>query len=269
VNIPFCYPRDSSGIFNVQTREYQNLTLTLSHSVFISFLFLGYVNYVYFVQIMAYHTFPEPVAKELRKAIYYDKGYGQDPKKAFHHYKEALFVATDLGMNPYSAEFMGMRIRMAEFLEQHRQFEQAIVVLEKERDLCYEYMEKARNEKEVPQAQWDRIVGAAVRLGVKLGKLYGDEEVDNAEAAQGAFVMAVETLLKERQRREEEGVQEEFLENEEIGGSLEELGHSYLDSKQPELALPLFLQALSLSPAQSCHRAMLSKYNFLSLVAFN
>ena len=233
-------------------------------SVFISFLFLGYVNYVYFVQQKAMHNFPEPVAKELRKAIYYDKGYGKDPKKAFQYYKEALMVATDLGMNPYSEEFIGMRMRMAEFLEQNNQYEGAITVLEKERDLCYDFLErsKATKEIEIPDAQWSRMTGMAVKLGVKLGKLYSDEEVDNPEAAQEALVQAVETLLKERIRRQEEGIKEDgqkWLNEEEIGATLEELGHSYLDTNQPEFALPLFLQALSLSPSSSCHSAMLSE----------
>jgi len=215
------------------------------------------------MQSQAMHKFPEPVAKELRKAIYYDKGYGKDPKKAFQYYKEALMVATDLGMNPYSEEFIGMRVRMAEFLEQHRQFEAAITVLEKEKQYCYDFLEKAKVQKEmeIPDAQWSRMTGMAVKLGVKLGKLYSDEDVDNPEAAQAALVQVVETLLKERIRREQEGVKEdarEWLNEEEVGASLEELGHSYLDSRQPEFALPLFLQALSLSPAKSCHSAMLS-----------
>jgi tetratricopeptide (TPR) repeat protein len=234
-----------------------------SSSVFVSFLFLGYVNYVYFIQVMAFHTFPEPVAKELRKAIYYDKGHGQDPKKAYKYYKEALMVATDLRMNPFSDEFMGMRIRMAEFLEQHEQYEQAIYVLEMERGFCYEFMEKAKD-RDVPGPHRTRILKMAVQLGVKLGKLYSSDSVDNPQAAQAAFVTAVETLLRERQRREEEGVKEdegEWLKNEEIGASLEELGHSYLDTKQPELALPLFLQAMSLCPSRSCHAAMLSMYD--------
>jgi tetratricopeptide (TPR) repeat protein len=226
------------------------------------------------MQSQAMHKFPEPVAKELRKAIYYDKGYGKDPKKAFQYYKEALMVATDLGMNPYSEEFIGMRVRMAEFLEQHKQFGAAITVLEKEREYAYEFLEKAKAQKdiEIPDAQWSRMVALAVKLGVKLGKLYSDEDVDNPEAAQAALVRAVETLLKERIRRQEEGIKEEaqqWLNEEEIGASLEELGHSYMDSRQPEFALPLFLQALSLSPANSCHSAMLSMSYSCNLLSNN
>jgi tetratricopeptide (TPR) repeat protein len=213
------------------------------------------------------HNFPEAVAKELRKAIYYDKGYGRDPKKAFQYYKEAIMVATDLGMNPYSEEFIGMRIRMAEFLEEHRQIEAAITVLERERGFAYEWLEKVRERLgegvEIPDRQWARMVGLAVKLGVKLGKLYSDEDIEDPETAQAAFILAVETLLKERIRREQQGVKEEareFLNEEEVGAALEELGHSYLDTRQPEFALPLFLQALSLSPSKSCHTAMLSTY---------
>lgn len=209
------------------------------------------------------HHFPEPVAKELRKAIYYDKGYGRDPKKAFQHYKEALLVATDIAMNPYSEEFIGMRIRMGEFLEEHEQIEGAITVLEKERDLAYDFLkrEKERTDLNIPDAMHARMVGMAVKLGVKLGKLYAHEDVDDHEQAQAALIMAVETLLRERIRRQEEGIKEEakeWLNEEEVGATLEELAHTYIDSRQPELALPLYLQALSLAPSRSCHTAMLS-----------
>ncbi|KIW07623.1 uncharacterized protein PV09_01570 [Verruconis gallopava] len=229
-------------------------------AVFISFIFLGYVNYMYFVSIFAFHNFPEPVAKELRKAIYFDKGVGKDPKKAFQHYKEAIMIATDLKMNPFSEEFMGMRIRMAEFLEEHNQYEAAITVLERERDYCYQFLDKAEEKGDVSEEYRSRIVGMAVKLGIKLGKLYSEDAVDDTEAAQEAFVLAVETLLKENIRRDQKGITDtgaKWLNSEEIGASLEELGHSYLKTKQPELALPLFLQALSLCPPKSCHAAML------------
>jgi hypothetical protein len=170
-------------------------------------------------------------------------------------------------MNPYSEEFQGMRIRMAEFLEENRQMVAAITVLEKEREYCYEFLERGMKAKadgiveDVPDKQWSRIVGMAVKLGVKLGKLYSDEDIEEPEKAQAALIKAVETLLRERIRRQEEGIKEEareFLNEEEVGAALEELGHTYLGSNQAEFALPLFLQALSLCPPKSCHAAMLS-----------
>lgn len=264
---PILLPTGFAWCTSVSPTFSQYISNNIHHSVFLSFCFLGYVNYVYFMQSKAMHHFPEPVAKQLRKAIYYDKGYGKDPKKAFQYYKEALLVATDLNMNPYSEEFQGMRIRMAEFLEENRQMVAAITVLEKEREYCSEFLERGLKAKkdgvveDIPDKQWSRIVGMAVKLGVKLGKLYSDEDIEEPEKAQAALVKAVETLLRERIRRQEEGIKEEareFLNEEEVGSALEELGHTYLDSNQAEFALPLFLQALSLCPPKSCHAAMLS-----------
>ena len=83
----------------------------------------------------------------------------------------------------------------------------------------------------------------------------------NKEAAEEKLVWAVTTVLKEQRRREVEGVKPgegEWLSPEEIGGSLEALGHHYEEKNQHYLATPLFLQAVALSPPNSCHSAVLS-----------
>jgi hypothetical protein len=63
-----------------------------------------------------------------------------------------------------------------------------------------------------------------VGVSVKLGELYANEYVAEKEVAEERLVWAVETVLKELQRREKEGVKHdegEWMSPEEIGGSLE------------------------------------------------
>jgi hypothetical protein len=100
------------------------------------------------------------------------------------------------------------------------------------------------------------------------------------EAAEEKLVWAVETVLREQQRREVEGVKPdegEWMSSEELGGSLEgqhyitriasasakeeaALGHHYEERNQHYLAAPLFLQAVALSPPSSCHTTVLSEH---------
>jgi hypothetical protein len=91
---------------------------------------LVYANHIYNAYIIAaFHNFPEPVAKELRKALYYTN---QDlkPKEALKFYKKALAVAEEIGMDPFSDEIIGVKIQLAAFMEKIEQYGKAIEVLE-------------------------------------------------------------------------------------------------------------------------------------------
>lgn len=68
------------------------------------------------------------------------------------------------------------------------------------------------------------MLAKTVGVSVKLGELYANEYVAQKANAEERLVWAVETVLKEQQRREEEGVKPDeghWMSPEEIGGSLE------------------------------------------------
>ncbi|KAF3058432.1 putative tpr domain-containing protein [Daldinia childiae] len=69
-------------------------------------------------------------------------------------------------------------------------------------------------------------------------------------------------------RRQVEGVKEgegDWMTPEQIGGALEALGNHYESKSQHYLSAPLFLQAVSLSPRNSCHTAVLMNNLAISL----
>lgn len=69
-----------------------------------------------------------------------------------------------------------------------------------------------------------RVLKVIVQLNVKLGELYTSKYMNQPEDAEKRLVDAVEIALKERARREKDGVKEgegEFLTDEELGGALE------------------------------------------------
>ncbi|KAI0601237.1 hypothetical protein F4775DRAFT_589452 [Biscogniauxia sp. FL1348] len=126
---------------------------------------------------------------------------------------------------------------------------------------------------EVPEpenlwARRTRLLGKAVGISVKLGELYADEHVLESDLAGERLVWAVETVLKELHRRQVEGVKEGeggWMTPEQVGGALEALGNHYESKSQHYLAAPLYLQAVSLSPQNSCHTAVLMNNLAISL----
>jgi tetratricopeptide (TPR) repeat protein len=117
-------------------------------------------------------------------------------------------------------------------------------------------------EPNVAEGLWrkrNRLLAKSIALSFKLADLYADDHVMKQDLAHKHLTWAVETALKELQRRKTEGVKDgegKWLSSEEMGANLEALGLSYESKSQFHLALPLFFQALGFSDKQ-CHSAVL------------
>lgn len=202
----------------------------------------------------------------MRKALYYSN-ISLEPRNAIKYYREALRVADEVGMDPFSDEIMGIKIHLAGFMEKIQRYKQAIDILEIVKRDNLLWVDQLGN---LPgnEGKRTRVLGKTVGVSVKLGELYANQYVSEQEAAEERLVWAVETVLKEQQRRQKDGVKDgegEWLSPEEIGGSLEALGHHYEEKSQHYLAAPLFLQALALSPPTSCHTTVLMNNLSISL----
>ncbi|CZT41378.1 uncharacterized protein RSE6_01110 [Rhynchosporium secalis] len=229
---------------------------------------LMYSNYIYHSYIIgAFHKFPEPVAKQLRKALYYTN-ISLEPKNAIKYYREALRVADEIGMDSFSDEIIGVKIQIAALMEMVQQYQKAIEILEIVKADNLRWIETFGRQKG-NEGRRTAILGKTVGVSVKLGELYANEYVMEKENAEERLVWAVETVLKEQQRREKEGVKEgegEWMSAEEMGGSFEALAHHYEEKSKHYLAAPLFLQALAQSPPASCHTAVIMNNLSISLV---
>ncbi|KAK4104165.1 hypothetical protein N658DRAFT_419831 [Parathielavia hyrcaniae] len=257
----------------------------------LAYCVFAYYTYFYSRQFTRY---PEPVAQALRKALYFSN-HDPDPQRALKYYKQALELCDQLGLDHFSDDVMGIKIQVAAWLEKIESYQNAIGVLENLLGDCKRWvdaMEKSAAEGSLPKyeapappkkeegvrsdaapalapapeqpretfwAKRTRLLAKAVSISVKLANLYSDEHVLEREAAHERLVWAVETTLRETQRRAKEGLKEgegPWMSPEEIGGSLEALAHSYQDKSQYHLALPLFFQALRLCQ-DPCHIAQL------------
>jgi tetratricopeptide (TPR) repeat protein len=219
-----------------------------------------YANHVYQNYIIAsFHKYPEPVAVKLRRALYYTNSDLQ-PKEALKYYRQALQIAEEIGMDPFSDEIMGVKIQIAAMMENIQLYSKAIQVLEILRRDSLTWLEELGG-LEQNKLKRTKVLQKLVGISIKLGELYSNPVIYNRDMAENRLVWAVETILKERQRRDALKVNEEaegsWLSESEIGAAMEALAHTYEETNQHHLATPLFLQALSLSGASTCHSVVL------------
>ena len=201
-----------------------------------------------------FDRYPKPVAKSLRRAIYYGD-YSSNQDLALKYYKQALEQCDQLRLDHFSDEVLGIKIRFAQWLEKVENYNNAILVLETVLADCKRWvdtMEKqisstsgakpdvpkampvgrqqdsdSEKETKAPEHLWakrTRVLGKAIGISVKLGELYADDHVLQTSLAHERLVWAVETVLKELQRRTVEGVKDgegEWMTPEAIGGTLE------------------------------------------------
>lgn len=218
-----------------------------------------YIIKLYFdyFQARQFTKYPAPIAKSLRRALYYTN-ISPDPNLARKYYKLALEQCNELQLDPFSDDVLGIRIQTAAWLEKIQNYQGAITVLNSVLQDCLkwvEWMEKSMadgtldksgkppvakassedqrptiagdEEERIPENLWHkrtRLLAKAVGTSTKLGALYSDEHVLEPENAQARLTWAVETALSESRRRHKEGVKKEegpWMNPEEIGGAME------------------------------------------------
>ena len=241
---------------------------------------LIYINYIYQTYIIGdFAAYPEPVAAKLRRALYYTN-IDLQPKNAVKYYRQALTLADEIGMDPFSDEILGVKIQLSALFEKIQMYQKAIDVLEIVRRDCLAWMDELGGlDRNIGKRT--RVLGKTIGISVRLGEYYASDQIQDQDAAEEKLVWAVTTLLKEQKRREEEGIREgegEWMSNEEIGGALEcmmasvlrglianelvALGSHYESKQQHYLSAPLFLQALGLCPPTSCHSVIISNPHY-------
>ncbi|KAL6703652.1 hypothetical protein ACN47E_009426 [Coniothyrium glycines] len=231
-------------------------------------LFLYIPWYYRTVIIKPYHNFPEPVAKKLRRALFYSRGQWLDIREANKYFRQALALADELGMDPFSDEIMGVKYTIAALFEDAGYYSLAIDVLEIMRADCQRWVDEF-SDKHWHNGNRSRVKKNMVQINLKLGELYDTKYVNEPENAEKRLVEAVEDALKERERRIRDGEKTgegPWLGEEELGGILEGLATHYEQFNSHYLATPLFVKALELCPPRSCHSVVLMNNIASSLV---
>ncbi|KAI7010777.1 hypothetical protein KC355_g6029, partial [Hortaea werneckii] len=144
---------------------------------------LVYTNYMYQTYILgAFHNYPEEVAKKLRRALYYTNTDLQ-PQEAIKYYKQALQIAEEMEIDPFSDEIMGVKIQVAKLMEDVGQIGKAIQVLEILRRDSWEFL-RQYGDREHNKTKRTRVLAKCVGMSVKLGELYGTAEIYDREMSE-------------------------------------------------------------------------------------
>jgi hypothetical protein len=175
------------------------------------------------VIVKPYHNFPEPVAKKLRKAIFYSRGNFLDLREANKHFRQALALADEMGMDPFSDEIMGVKYSIAALFEESSHYSLAVDVLEIMRNDCQKWVDEF-SQNHFTNGNRSRVMKNMIQINVKLAQLYDIRYVNEPENGEKRLVEAVEMSLREKQRREVEGVKTgegPWLTDDEMGATLE------------------------------------------------
>ncbi|GLI76536.1 hypothetical protein PoHVEF18_004809 [Penicillium ochrochloron] len=110
----------------------------------------AYVSYVEVTRVQPqYHKFPQPVTDQLRTAVYYTE-IDLNPPKALKAYKEALRIAVEMGMHPFSDEVLGIKLQVAMMLEKAGLVKPAVEVLERTKTEALKWIEEGRKAESAP-----------------------------------------------------------------------------------------------------------------------
>jgi hypothetical protein len=225
-------------------------------------------------------SFPDPVAKELRKALYYTE-VNLEPQKALDHYRAAFSIATDIGMHPYSDEVMGIKLQMVDLMVKagfHKRATQllgrissdAIVWVNRTRSRLALKMEDPKKPLMDPNLQEillpsdedvayetrqaSRTLKKVIGLQLLLGELHEDEHLKEPIKAFMARRNALDLLRQEIVNRQGRGLppvatpeeEDDWLSAEEAGHTMTDLGENWLRAGRPDKALELLMPAIAI-----------------------
>jgi hypothetical protein len=167
-----------------------------------------YIPYHYKYNIIEpYKDFPEPVAKELRKAIFYVSGRQIDERESMRYFTRALVAARQCGLAPNSKESLYIKFWQSKIAEKCNDYNTAIQILEILRSDSQDFMEE-RADQHWTDGERTRILSCLVQVNLRLGQLYDNPLMNNPVLAERRLVEAVELALKERARRTRDGEKE-------------------------------------------------------------
>lgn len=155
------YREASKGVF----RKNPILLPLAVFSIVSGIAVFAYVSYVEVTRVQPqYHKFPPPVADQLRTAVYYTE-IDLNPPKALKAYKEALRIAVEMGMHPFSDEVLGIKLQVAMMLEKSGLVKPAVEVLERTKAEALKWIEEGRMA-ESAQADKSKVGHVPVKANV-------------------------------------------------------------------------------------------------------
>ena len=203
-------------------------------------------------------NYPENVGLKIRRAFYFTE-VDPDPAQAVRAHVQALHLAREEKMDPFSNEVIGMKIEFARCLEKFGRPDESLRIMDEVKTSCLGWLEE--HDSDISQAgRRTHILKWACKISTRLADLYSNPLMADEQKTEENLVWAVETSIRESQRRQKEGLKPDegdWLTPDEQGSEYEELAHFYEGKDNYYFAAQLFLQALMLKPEKDCHAVVL------------
>lgn len=127
-----------------------------------------------------------------------------------------------MGVDHFTPEIIYLKVKFASWAENEKAIPMSIQILEHVMSDNNRWIKERF--KPGKEGQRKDVLLANVRIANKLAELYTDDRVLQIDKAEERLVYAVETIMKEHKRREEEGVKEgegDWINDEEFVAMLE------------------------------------------------
>ena len=222
---------------------------------------LGLLAYDQYTRVdPLFADWPAPVENQLRVALHFTH-VKPNPDLAAECFAGALVAAEKCGMDPFSKEVMGIRIRLAEMLEQFGRAKSSIEVLNSIVEDCQEKLtelsrstvltalqnEKASTQEEKELSQHTAMLRGIIQAKVKIAGLYDSEFIQDPASAKRTLSEAVGLLVQHTQDPQTKGFNEDNaagLSLEEIAAMLSQMGDLYATSGEEANAIQVYMLTL-------------------------
>lgn len=240
-------------------KEYPILLPVLTVATLAALSLLALLAYDEYTRIAPqYAAYPTPVEQRLRLALHYT--YIQpDPDQATTYFREALSAAAGVGMNPFSKEVMGIRIRFAQMLENFGRVKSAVDIMNSIVDDCEEKLAEINRKsilvevEKTEQTDLDQppslrpaLIRGIIQARVKLASLYSSDYIQDTRMAKQTLSDAITLLVKES-TDPETSITEENAANmsmAEIASIFSQMGDLYATTGEESNAVQTYMLAL-------------------------
>jgi hypothetical protein len=242
----------------------------LQHPILFPFLLVGCFGSVSLLTVMAYNeykasatsAYPPAVEERLRLALHYTH-IDPDPETSSKYFMQAIEKAEEVGMDPFSQEALGIRIRFAQMLEDFGHVKAAIGVLDsitkdleqKLEDLDQHPSVKTDKPGDEPLAEADTrktLLRAFLQIKVKTSGLYESDYMQDRTMAKDVLSDVVGRIVKESKDPQVNGFTDDNsagLTTGEIATILCQMGDLYATTGEAANAVQVYM--LTLQPLRA------------------
>ena len=164
-------------------------------------LYLGYAQRTRVAPTL--HSYPPEVANILRRAVFFTE-IRLDPSAALEEYRNALKVAIEMGLHPFSDEVVGIKIQVASMLEKAGLIGTSIEVLERTKNESLDWIEKSTKMASAPpEVDYEELARKRKTALAEATAAAKGEEVTLPKSSDGTIEVTDEEVEYIRKRAKE------------------------------------------------------------------